>query len=253
MALGQQLFGKRNNNNGNQKVNVYSGYRFSNTEQVKSGMNISFWSDLLKIGIAPLKQTSGSEYPMYDRESEVAVYLTPQKAKILANEIHRFIAGDFDNTGVTAGTSFVSISKGDAYEQPAPVVSIRKFNKALSEIEAEAIFVVRTQFNFAVHNFDMAKVDGDHDFDTYKNMDLENLATVCDEFYRAMSHAYAYSVIDRQAYANNKMNASIAAIAEKLGVSTGGNFVNNNGGSHKAHNFANSGENQFSAGSIDDL
>ena len=41
------------------------------------------------------------------------------------------------------------------------------------------------------------------------------------------------------------------AIAEKLGVSTGGNFVNNN--NHKAKHFANSGENQFSSGSIDDL
>lgn len=251
MALGQQLFGKRNNNNGNQKVNVYSGFRFNNTEQVKSGITFSYWSDLLKIGIAPLKQTSGSDYPMYDRESEVAVYLTPQKARILSNEIRRFIEGDFENTGVTAGSSFISVSNGAAYEQEAPVISIRKFNKDLSEIEAEAIFVVRTQLNFAVHNFDMSKVDGDHDFDTYKNMDLENIAMICDEFYHAMSHAYAYSVIDRQSYTNNKTNSTIMAIAEKLGVSTGGNFVNNN--NHKAKNFANSGENQFSSGSIDDL
>lgn len=251
MALGQQLFGRRSNNNGNNRPNVYSGFKFNNTEQGKSGMNFSFWSGLLKIGIAPLKQTSNSEYPMYDRESEVTVYLTPQKAYILGNEIKRFIAGEVSNTGVTAGTSFICISNGAAYEQESPVISIRKFNKDLSEIEAEAIFVTRSGLHFAVHDFDINKVDGEHDFETYKNMDLENVAILCEEFYRSMTHAQAYSVIDCQFYANNRINSTIDAIAEKLGVSTGGNHVT--GGIKKTNNFANSGENQFSAGSLEDL
>lgn len=252
MALGQQLFGRRNGGSNNNRPNVYSGFKFNNTEQGKSGMNFSFWSGLLKVGIAPLKQTSNSEYPMYDRESEVAVYLTPQKAYILSNEIKRFIAGEVENTGVTAGTSFICVSNGEAYDQESPVISIRKFNKDLSEIEAEAIFVTRTNLHFAVHNFDINKVDGEHDFDTYKNMDIENIAILCEEFYKSMTHAQAYSVIDCQSYSNNRINSTIEAIADKLGVSTGGNHVVG-GTTRKTNNFANSGENQFSSGSIEDL
>lgn len=251
MALGQQLFGKRRNNTSNQKVTIYGGFKFNNTEDGNSGINISFWSDLLKIGIAPLKKLQNFDFPVYDRESEVAIYLTPQKAKIFANEIHRFINGDFNNTGVTAGASFISISKGEVYGKESPVVSIRKFNKDLSEIETEIIFVVRQKLNFAVHNFDIEKVDGDHDFDSYKYMDLLNLATVCEQFYYAMSNAYAYSIIDKQSYFNNKLNANISAIAEKLGISNGGNFVNNVSNDNKFNN--NEVNNQFSSGDIDDL
>lgn len=252
MALGQQLFARRNNNNSNYKPNVYSGIRFSNNEQGKSGVSISYWNGLLKIGIAPLKQTSGSEYPMYEKESEVSCYLTPQKAFIISQELTKFINGEVDNTGVTTGTSFICISNGEAYNQESPVISIRKFNKDLSEVEAEAIFVTRNKLHFAVHNFDPSKMDGEHDFESYKNMDIMNLIMVCEEFYKAMSHAQAYSVIDCQNYSNSKLNSNIEAIAEKLGVSTGGNRVNN-GGYTKKNTFANSGENQFSASSIDDL
>lgn len=258
MALGQQMFNRKGNYSGsqNQRVNVISGYRFVNNADKESGMgaagmSVSFWSDLLKLAIAPMVSKANVEYPVYDRENEIAVYLTAPKARILANEIHRFIEsnGEIKNTGVTTGTSFISISDGSEFGLDKPVVSIRKFNKELSSIEAEIIFIIRTDLFYSIHNFTNEEMNGEQDFETYKYYDLENLATILEEYYKAMTHAYAYSVLDRQNQSNHSINAKIEAIAESLGVSNGGNSVKSGGGNSSM----NTGGSGFSSGSIDDL
>lgn len=252
MALGQGLFNRNGNSNQKKTINVYSNYRMTNSKDVSnyggSSIGFVFWQGTLKIGIAPLKMVSGQDYPMPDRDREVSAYLKHTKARILAKEIRRFLNGELTSVGITTGANtFITVSDGSDFNLEQPVICIRKLNKDLSALEEEILFICRNDLHFSVHNFDKATFDGDKDFDTYKNMDLEDFVLVLEEYARSMTNATAYSVHETAQYVNSNMNASIEAIAEKLGV-------NSNAGS--ASSFGSGSSNstsEFKRASLDDM
>lgn len=241
MALGQSVF-NRNGGNYSQKktINVYSNYRMTNSETIKtfggSSIRFTFWQGTLKIDIAPLKMVSGQDYPMPDKDREVSAYLKHTKARILAMEIRKFINGEVTSVGVTTGNTFLTVSNGQEFDLDQPVICIRKLNKDLSAVEEEAIFICRTQLHFAVHNFDREAFDGDKDFESYKYMDLEDFALVLEEYARSMTNAMAYSVHETAQYVNSKHYATLESIADKLGVNenTSDDFNGNSGGFKRA-------------------
>lgn len=250
MALGQGLFNRNGNSNQKKTINVYSNYRMTNSKDVSnyggSSIGFVFWQGTLKIGIAPLKMVSGQDYPMPDRDREVSAYLKHTKARILAKEIRRFLNGELTSVGITTGANtFITVSDGSDFNLEQPVICIRKLNKDLSALEEEILFICRNDLHFSVHNFDKATFDGDKDFDTYKNMDLEDFVLVLEEYARSMTNATAYSVHETAQYVNSNMNASIEAIAEKLGV-------NSNAGSSFGSGSSNSNS-EFKRASLDDM
>ena len=252
MALGQGLFNRNGNSNQKKTINVYSNYRMTNSKDVSnyggSSIGFVFWQGTLKIGIAPLKMVSGQDYPMPDRDREVSAYLKHTKARILAKEIRRFLNGELTSVGITTGVNtFITVSDGSDFNLEQPVICIRKLNKDLSALEEEILFICRNDLHFSVHNFDKATFDGDKDFDTYKNMDLEDFVLVLEEYARSMTNATAYSVHETAQYVNSNMNASIEAIAEKLGV-------NSNAGTSSSFGSGSSNSNsEFKRASLDDM
>lgn len=252
MALGQGLFNRNGNSNQKKTINVYSNYRMTNSKDVSnyggSSIGFVFWQGTLKIGIAPLKMVSGQDYPMPDRDREVSAYLKHTKARILAKEIRRFLNGELTSVGITTGANtFITVSDGSDFNLEQPVICIRKLNKDLSALEEEILFICRNDLHFSVHNFDKATFDGDKDFDTYKNMDLEDFVLVLEEYARSMTNATAYSVHETAQYVNSNMNASIEAIAEKLGV-------NSNVGTSSSFGSGSSNSNsEFKRASLDDM
>nr|DAJ52571.1 MAG TPA: hypothetical protein [Caudoviricetes sp.] len=252
MALGQGLFNRNGNSNQKKTINVYSNYRMTNSKDVSnyggSSIGFVFWQGTLKIGIAPLKMVSGQDYPMPDRDREVSAYLKHTKARILAKEIRRFLNGELTSVGITTGANtFITVSDGSDFNLEQPVICIRKLNKDLSALEEEILFICRNDLHFSVHNFDKATFDGDKDFDTYKNMDLEDFVLVLEEYARSMTNATAYSVHETAQYVNSNMNASIEAIAEKLGV-------NSNAGTSSSFGSGSSNSNsEFKRASLDDM
>lgn len=252
MALGQGLFNRNGNSNQKKTINVYSNYRMTNSKDVSnyggSSIGFVFWQGTLKIGIAPLKMVSGQDYPMPDRDREVSAYLKHTKARILAKEISRFLNGELTSVGITTGANtFITVSDGSDFNLEQPVICIRKLNKDLSALEEEILFICRNDLHFSVHNFDKATFDGDKDFDTYKNMDLEDFVLVLEEYARSMTNATAYSVHETAQYVNSNMNASIEAIAEKLGV-------NSNAGTSSSFGSGSSNSNsEFKRASLDDM
>lgn len=252
MALGQGLFNRNSNSNQKKTINVYSNYRMTNSKDVSnyggSSIGFVFWQGTLKIGIAPLKMVSGQDYPMPDRDREVSAYLKHTKARILAKEIRRFLNGELTSVGITTGANtFITVSDGSDFNLEQPVICIRKLNKDLSALEEEILFICRNDLHFSVHNFDKATFDGDKDFDTYKNMDLEDFVLVLEEYARSMTNATAYSVHETAQYVNSNMNASIEAIAEKLGV-------NSNAGTSSSFGSGSSNSNsEFKRASLDDM
>lgn len=252
MALGQGLFNRNGGSNQKKSINVYSNYRMTNSKDVSnyggSSIGFTFWQGTLKIGIAPLKMVSGQDYPMPDRDREVSAYLKHTKARILAKEIRRFLNGELTSVGITTGANtFITVSDGSDFNLEQPVICIRKLNKDLSALEEEILFICRNDLHFSVHNFDKATFDGDKDFDTYKNMDLEDFVLVLEEYAKSMTNATAYSVHETAQYVNSNMNASIEAIAEKLGV-------NSNAGSTSSFGSGSSNStSEFKRASLDDM
>ena len=252
MALGQGLFNLNGNSIQKKTINVYQNYRMTNSKDVSnyggSSIGFVFWQGTLKIGIAPLKMVSGQDYPMPDRDREVSAYLKHTKARILAKEIRRFLNGELTSVGITTGANtFITVSDGSDFNLEQPVICIRKLNKDLSALEEEILFICRNDLHFSVHNFDKATFDGDKDFDTYKNMDLEDFVLVLEEYARSMTNATAYSVHETAQYVNSNMNASIEAIAEKLGV-------NSNAGTNSSFGSGSSNSNsEFKRASLDDM
>lgn len=252
MALGQSIFNRNGNYNQKKTINVYSNYRMTNSEDIKTyggaSIGFTFWQGTLKMGIAPLKVVSGQDYPMPDRDREVSAYLKHTKARILALEIRKFINGEAESVGITTGTTFVTVSNGKEFDLDQPVICIRKLNKDLSAVEEEALFICRTNLHFSVRNFDKEAFDGDKDFDSYKYMDLEDLILVLEEYAKSMTNAMAYSVHETAQYVNSKQYATIESIAEKLGVSEGS--FNNGNDSGMSNGGSNS---NFKRASLDDM
>ena len=113
MAIGDN--GNTNNNNGNKPYEntYYSRVRFKNNDRQ---VNINFHSGLMQLEIGFISQTDGFKF-----NSEGSVYLSANKAQILANQITEFIkyrnSDKIDplkafgvNTGMGEKVSFIGFS-----------------------------------------------------------------------------------------------------------------------------------------------
>ena len=106
MALGDTY---NNNEKKNYSPSLTSGYRFSNPDSTvdKTSLTVSFWNKLLKVSIAPKKETENGEIA-FDHENAGSVYLSNTKAKVFHDEICKFLeeykqGKAPDNIGVATG------------------------------------------------------------------------------------------------------------------------------------------------------
>ena len=251
MALGQSLFNNRKAGNGsnNRSVNVYCGYRFrmpdGNKDKAPTGIDISYWNNMLKLTIAHLVKSNGNngEYYTMDRDNRADAFLTPVKARILANEIRKFIDADgaIKSAGVTTGKTLVTVSTGEEFEVAKadfPCITIRKFSDDASKIEMEIFYEINADYYFGVHNFNRDDMDGEHNTDDYKYIELENLITILEDFYNGMAYGSAYASA-RAVYDYSPVGKLLNDLSGEGNSSSGSNTMNNSGG--------------FSNGSLDDL
>ena len=99
MALGDTY---NNNERRNYSPSVTAGYRFSNPDSTidKTSLSFTYWNKLLKISIAPKKETEGDTIA-FDHENAGNVYLSHTKALIFYKEIMRFLDEYTNGTAVT--------------------------------------------------------------------------------------------------------------------------------------------------------
>ena len=132
MALGDTY---NNNERKNYSPSVHSGYKFSNPDSDidKTSLSFSFWNKLLKVAIAPKKETSDGSIA-YDHDNAGTVYLSHTKALILYNEIIKFLedyrnGNSPKNTGVNPGTEgLIYICNGEEFNAEGPCLVIRKID-----------------------------------------------------------------------------------------------------------------------------
>lgn len=246
-----------NNNKYDRKVNndptVYSAYKYSNTEGIDpSQLNISFWNSTLKISISPKKNTPNGEIA-YDHENNAVIYLSHTKARILAEEIIAFKKGKINNVSVDTPKGVISVSNGKEFGVNSTFLVIRTFDMENNTVASSYAYEFKKGFHYGIRNFDEKNLN---DFEKvfYDDLELDQFVTLLTEYYKAMTGAVAFSVVDQLKYNNSRTQTKLDSIAMKLGIdwTNGGN----KSGGNKTSFFSNKepqGSSVFKSGSLSDL
>ena len=259
MALGNTY----NNNQGGYKspeVTVYSNYRMNNAESKIDATCITFrfWKTNLCIGIFPRKNTGNDEIS-FDMDNGITIYLSHTKARILKHEIELFLSDPikYNSVGIPSGQAAITISNGAEYGKDNPVITIRKVSES-GEVVSSFAYEFKSNYHYSIRNYDGKTFDSV--YDDYKNIEIEQLITLLDEYIKASTNAVAFTVMDQRKYSFAHMDNKIEAIAESLGVDiksssrkyngSGSSYFNNNSSSDNSYS---SGSVNYSPASIDDL
>lgn len=267
MALGDTY-----NNNEKKKYSeqVYSNYRFSNIESPvdKTVLTFGYWNKLLKIAIAPKKETSDGSVA-YDYDNAGAVYLTHTKALILHNEIIKFLE-DYKNgsapknVGVNSGDKgLIYICNGEEFNAAGPCLVIRKIDEK-GNSTSTFVYEFKRNTHQAILNYE--EKGGKFESRIYELIEIEQLATQLKSYYESMTMAIAYSVNEQLKYDNSRINTKLKIIGEKLGVEFGkpGNdqakknyntsyFSNAQPAKEPSSAYSSSSATMYADGSLDDI
>lgn len=242
MALGNE-----NNQKKYYEPLVYSQFGVSNTEGVDpSALSFTFWNRMLKVAITPMKPTANpNDRNIWDRDNETCVWLTPTKAKMLADEIRYAMANpdSCNNAGVPTGKDgLISFSNGKELGATSPCLIIRKINQDDGTVNSVYAYQFKTEYrNYrSVRNYD-PNHPADFESYCYANTEIEGFLAVLDQYYLTSTGAVGYAVIDAARYDIQKNNTKMELIMEKLGIerpdySRGGNRGGSSGGSFFSSN-----------------
>lgn len=264
MALGDTY---NNNEKKNYSPSLTSAYRFSNPESNidKTALTFSFWNRLLKISIAPKKETENDEIA-FDYDNAGTVYLSHIKANIFYTEICKFLeeykTGTApSNVGVASGKDgLIYLSNGKEFNAEGPCLVIRKIDE-----KGHPVSTFVYEFRRGIHTSVINYVEKTASFESnqYDLVEIEMVANLLKEYYNAMTMATAYSVQEANKYDNSRINTKLKIIGEKLGVefarqnNNSGRAVNNSyfSSAKQQHNNTYNApvSNAYESGTIDDI
>ena len=251
-------FGNYSNNAGAKKQGpfdptVYSPYKFNNARSAvdQTRLSIQFWNNSMRIMISPKAADSPEDQPTFDDKNSISIYLNHTKARMLSYVIRGFIEdpAKFDNCGVTAGTSLLTISTGKEFNSKFPLIIIRKVSEDGS-VSASFAYEIKGDFHRIIRGFDQSNGHFDEQF--YPNLELEQLITALEEFYKAETRAIAYSIQDQLKFDLYRTNTRISRIGEKLGVDMGMGSQSGSGSSSSTSYFSKSNSSSTSPTSFGD-
>lgn len=262
MALGDTY---NNNEKKNYSPSVSSAYRYSNTESDidKTQLSFSYWNKLLKISIAPKKETENGDIA-FDHDNAGSVFLSHTKAYIFYKEICKFLEDPtgINNVGVSSGKDgLIYLSSGKEFNANGPCLSIRKIDEN-GHPTSNFVYEFRRGIHNSVVNYNEETAEFEtHAFDT---AEIEQMANLLKSYYESMTMAVAYSVQETNKYDTSRMNTKLKIIGEKLGVEfnkpSNGNrqsnnsyFSTNRASSSSTSSGFNGGSSSFTSGSMDDI
>jgi hypothetical protein len=176
MALGDTY-----NNNKNDKnkfsPSVYSPYKMGNADSVvdPSVLYATFWNNMLKLSIAPRKQTSNASDVAYDYDNAISVYLTHTKANMLFQEIAEYEKNPdlYNYSGVSSGQGLISISNGREFGVNSPCIVIRKINPETGAEDSSYVYQFKQDYHYSIRNYDPKTNEFDKIF--YNKLEIEEL------------------------------------------------------------------------------
>ena len=262
MALGDTY---NNNERKNYSPSVSSGYRFSNPESNvdKTSLSFTYWNKLLKVSIAPKKETEGDTIS-FDYDNAGAVYLSHTKALMLYKEMVNFLemykqGAAPTNVGVAAGAEgLIYICDGKEFSADGPCLVIRKIDE---NGNSTSTFVY--EFRRDTHSSIVNYVEKTKEFDSngYPLLEIEQVINLLKSYYESMTMAIAYSIQETNKYDNSRLNTKLKVIGEKLGVEFAkqGDNKSRNSNTSYFNNAKPNNSNQYSGttsyetGSLDDI
>lgn len=217
------MLGSPNNNNQKKQYSpvLYSKYGYSNPDSKidPSRLSVSMWGGLLKLAIQPMSKDSTPDNPSYDIKNSGDIFLSHTKAQLLANEIKLFLSDpkEYNNRGVSTNKGLIVLDNGieltGAYN---PLLIIYAISED-GNINSQFIYDFKTKYHYMIRNFNEKKPDMFvKEFDP--NIEIVQLVNLLEDYYRAMSGAYAYANIEYGKFDYSRINTKIGLIAEKLGV-----------------------------------
>jgi hypothetical protein len=232
MAYGN-TYNNNQNNNRTQNGNYYSYYKMNNAESPidPTCISFTFWGQQLVIGIFPKKENQDGTIG-FDTNNGIKIFLNHSKARILAQEFRNFLRDPdtYNGVGVQSGVNnknLITISKGDEYGSDSPMIVIRHLDEN-GRATSSYGYQVRKNFHSSIRNYfgddgnDCVKIT-----DEYNNLDIEEMITLLEEYYKAMTLAQAAAVVESNRFNHSSINNKLIAIAQKLGVETPGGSSNN--------------------------
>lgn len=260
MSLGDYN-NNRYQNNGPTAPTVYSAYRMNNAESEvdKTCMTFQYWNNFLRISISPKKET-GNDQVQFDMKNGITINLSHTKARIFADVLKKFKEDPekYNNAGVPSGPAIITISNGKEYNSEWPCVVIRKVDENGS-VQATYVYQMKGNYFFSVLNYDESKGSFDRDLESYNGLELDQMITLLENYYNAMTGANAYSVVHELRYEHYHRQNDLKAIADKLGVELRSASSSRNNYSSKSYFNSSNGNSNSSAStnyepaSIDDI
>lgn len=231
MSLGTNYNNNQNINrpSGPSDITTYSDYRMNNAESDIDSTCLAprFWKSNLCLSIYPRKNT-GNDEVSFDTDNGVTIYLSHAKARILANELRNFLNDplNYNGCGVTSGAAAITISNGVEYGKNTPVLTIRKVDDA-GNVTSAFSYEFKQNYYFAIKNYDGKQFTSD--YESYKNIEIEMLITLLEEFVKASTNAIA-ATVHKSAYTTYRIDNKLDTIAQALGVD-----LKNAGGNRKPY------------------
>jgi hypothetical protein len=238
MALGNYNNNGKSDKKKDYSPVTYSGVRFFNSDSAvdPSSMSFSFWKGLLKIAIIPVKKVEGS-VPEYDKDNELAIYLTPLKAALMHRYMKTIDINKVTNFGVATNKGIIYITNG---KEEFNVKEDGKIFCVLKLIDENGAVTSAIAYEFFTNYFGIKDYTGGtnftKDFSFSNNLEYEMFIELFKNYVSSSNYAYAATVVECSKFDMSRLNTKIGTIQEKLGIenkykSNPGNksFFNNNG------------------------
>lgn len=194
----------------------YSGYGAGNADGVDpSSLSYSFYNRMLKLSISPLKSKNGDNV-VYDHDNAAVVWITHTKARMLYDQIKKVLKGELNNGGVNTGKEgLVRFCDGKELGISNYCLVINKINEN-GEVLSSYAYEFKTHHHYAIENYDPKAATGKKAF--YDNIEIDQLLDLLDTYYKAMTGAVAYSVMDAMRFTTQASTTKMDLIMSKLGV-----------------------------------
>lgn len=260
MALGTSYNSDSRNNEFH--PSVYSPYKMNNSQGVvdQTCLTYSFWNGNLKISIFPKKNTGKDGQVAFDYNNGITIYLNHTKARILAEEVKKFLSDPetYNNVGVPSKQTIITVSNGKEYNAQSPLIIIRKVDET-GNVMSSFAYETKTDYFFSVRGYREGSADFEKVFSDYNNLELQQLVTILEEFYKASTYAHAFATIDAYSRETGYIRNALNQIGSKLGVELGSS---GGGRSYSSSSFFNqapgnggnsSPATEYAKGSLDEL
>ena len=212
-------------------------------------LKFKFWAGkvVISINVGESSEQQGFKY-----NETIAAFLTPLKAKMMAEELIKFKNDPNSNpVGVVSGGD-PSTCLTFLRDNSNVVVDIRKVD-GKGKVTAADKFTIQKDYHYSVSYKNYEKLDFTKNF--YNDLELQAIIDIFNNFYNACNGANAYSVLDMSRFNYGRLRSNTEAIMDKLGIQryssrgSGNSFFNN---SNNDSSFG-SGSNSNHMDDIDDM